>query len=59
MPLQPAASRSASLTVTSKGQVTLRKELLAGRSRHRATPQELQDAIETGWAGLPYGERNL
>ena len=96
MPTQPASSRGASLTVTSKGQVTLRKELLAhlgvepgqrlevevmpggrlelhaeqatgtiggfigmlaGRSRHRASLQELQEAIETGWAGLPCGER--
>ncbi len=67
MPTPPAQSRGASLTVTSKGQVTLRKELhaeqatgtiagfigrLAGRSSHRASLQELQEAIETGWAGL-------
>ena len=30
---------------------------LAGRSSHRASLQELQEAIETGWAGLPCGER--
>ena len=96
MPTQPAGSRGASLTVTSKGQVTLRKELLAhlgvepgqrldvevlpggrlelhaeeatgtisgfigllaGRSSLRASLQELQEAIETGWAGLPCGDR--
>ena len=71
MPRQPAPSGGASLTVTSKGQVTLRKELhaeqatgtiagfigrLAGRSSHRASLQELQESIETGWAGLPCGE---
>jgi antitoxin PrlF len=89
MPTQPAQSRGASLTVTSKGQVTLRKELLAhlgvepgqrldvevlpggrlelhaeqgtssiggfigllaGRSRHRASLQELQEASSAGWA---------
>jgi hypothetical protein len=31
--------------------------MLTGRSRHRASLQELQEAIETGWAGLPCGER--
>jgi AbrB family looped-hinge helix DNA binding protein len=96
MPTQPASSRGASLTVTSKGQVTLRKELLAhlgiepgqrldvevlpggrlelhaeqatgtidsfigllaGRSSHRASLEELQEASSAGWAGLPCGER--
>jgi AbrB family looped-hinge helix DNA binding protein len=86
-------TRSAvSLTVTSKGQVTLRKELLAhlgiqpgqrvdvevlpggrlelhaeeatgsihgfigilaGRSTRRASLQELNEAVASGWAGLP------
>ena len=67
MPTPPAQARGASLTVTSKGLVTMRKELhaeqatgtiagfigrLAGRNSHRASLQELQEAIETGWAGL-------
>jgi hypothetical protein len=49
-----------SLTVTSKGRLTLRKDLLAhlgiqpgllaGRSSHRATLEELSDAA-AGWAG--------
>jgi antitoxin PrlF len=98
MPTPPVQSRGASLTVTSKGQVTLRKELLAhlgvepgqrldvevlpggrlelhaeqatgtiagfigclaGRSSHRASLQELQEATETGWSGLPCGERKF
>lgn len=58
------------LTVTSKGQVTLRKELLAhlgvkpGQRLDvevlpggRTIAGFLQKAIETGWAGLPCGER--
>jgi hypothetical protein len=32
---------------------------LAGRSSHRASLQELQEAIEAGWAGLPCAERKL
>ncbi|CAK6697162.1 AbrB/MazE/SpoVT family DNA-binding domain-containing protein [Synechococcus sp. CCY9201] len=90
MATRQASSRGASLTVTSKGQVTLRKELLAhlgvepgqridvevlpggrlelhaeqatgtidgfigllaGRSSHRASLRELQDAMAAGWAG--------
>ncbi len=52
---------TSNLTVTSKSQLTLRKDLLthlgiqpdllAGRSRHRATLEELSDAAATGWAG--------
>jgi hypothetical protein len=50
-----------SLTVTSKGQLTLRKDLLAhlgiqpgllaGRSCHRATLEEISEAAAAGWAG--------
>lgn len=86
-----ATSQTVSLTVTSKGQVTLRKELLAhlgvqpgqridvealpggrlqlhaeqatgsidgfigllaGRSRHRASLEELSEAASSGWSGL-------
>jgi hypothetical protein len=65
--------RSRSLTVTRKGQVTLRKDLLAhlgiqpgqridvevlpigllaGRSSHCASLEELNQAAAAGWAGL-------
>lgn len=86
-----ATSQTVSLTVTSKGQVTLRKELLAhlgvepgqridvealpggrlqlhaeqatgsidgfigllaGRSSHRASLEELSEAASSGWSGL-------
>ncbi|MCP9888678.1 AbrB/MazE/SpoVT family DNA-binding domain-containing protein [Cyanobium sp. ATX 6A2] len=87
-----AGPKARSLTVTSKGQLTLRKELLAhlgvqtgqridvevlpggrlelhaeqatgtidgfisllaGRSSHRATLAELDEAAAAGWAGFP------
>ena len=96
MRLPPARSGSATLTVTTKGQVTLRKELLAhlgvepgqridvevlpggrlelhaeqatgtingfigllaGRSTHRASLQEMHEAMEAGWAALSSSER--
>ena len=96
MRLPPARSGSATLTVTTKGQVTLRKELLAhlgvepgqridvevlpggrlelhaeqatgtingfigllaGRSKHRASLEEMHEAMEAGWAALSSSER--
>jgi antitoxin PrlF len=91
MPSRPLRKKSRSLTVTSKGQVTLRKDLLAhlgiqpgqridvevlpggrlelhaeqatgsitsfigllaGRSSHCASLEELSEAAAAGWAGL-------
>ena len=46
--------------MTSKGQVTLRKELLAHlgvKPGQRLDVEELQEASWAGWAGLPCGER--
>jgi AbrB family looped-hinge helix DNA binding protein len=98
-PLSPTSPSitTTSLTVTSKGQVTLRKELLAhlgiqpgqridvevlpggrlelhaeqatgsihgfigllaGRSSHRATVDELNEAAAAGWAGQPSARAN-
>ena len=69
---QPATSLGRSRTVTRKGQVTLRKELhaqqatggigsfiglLADRSSHRASLDELNEAAAAGWAGLPGADR--
>jgi hypothetical protein len=50
---QAPAPLGRSLTVTRKGQVTLRKELLADRSSHRASLDELNGAAASGWADLP------
>ena len=50
---QATALFGRSLTVIRKGQVTLRKELLAGRSSHRASLDELNGTAASGWAGLP------
>jgi len=50
---QAPAPLGRSLTVSRKGQVTLRKELLADRSSHRASLDELNGTSTSGWAGLP------
>ncbi len=38
--------------MTKKGQLTLCKELLAGRSARRASLEELDEAAASGWAGF-------